>query len=89
MDSVLYDFDTAFPLKFRHRKKPSRNGWITQGIKMSSKRIRFLNMLRKQPNLPEETKMYTDKYTKLVFKVAKRRANDKYIIHAKHNTKAI
>jgi hypothetical protein len=37
MDSVLYYFDIAFPLKFRHRKKPSRNGWITQGIKMSTR----------------------------------------------------
>jgi hypothetical protein len=41
MGSVLYYFNIGFPLKFRHRKKPSSNGWITQGIKMSCKRIRF------------------------------------------------
>jgi len=38
MNSVLYSFDIAFPLEFRYRKKPLRNGWITQGIKMSSKK---------------------------------------------------
>ena len=52
-------FDIAFPLEFRHRKKPLRNGWITQGIEMSSKKKnRFLNMPKKQPNLTEDAKMY-------------------------------
>jgi hypothetical protein len=37
-NSVLYFFDIAFPLEFRHVKKPLRNRWITQGIKMSSKK---------------------------------------------------
>jgi hypothetical protein len=67
MDSVVYYFNVAFPLKVRHRKKPSRNGWITQGRKMSAKRVRFLNMLKKQPNLSEETNMYIDKY-KVLYK---------------------
>jgi hypothetical protein len=57
MNSVLHLFDIAFPLEFRHRKKPLRNGWITQGIKMSSKKMRFLNTLKKQPNLTEDAKM--------------------------------
>jgi hypothetical protein len=47
MNSVLHLFEIAFPLEFRHRKKPLRYGWITQGIKMSSKKTRFLNMLKK------------------------------------------
>jgi hypothetical protein len=34
----LYSFDIAFSLELRHRKKPLRNGWITQGIKMSKKK---------------------------------------------------
>ena len=38
MSYVLHSFDIAFPLEFRHRKKPLRNGWITQGIKLSSKK---------------------------------------------------
>jgi hypothetical protein len=51
MNLVVHLFDSAFPLEFRHRKKPLRNGWITQGIKISSKKMRVLNMLKKQPNL--------------------------------------
>jgi hypothetical protein len=40
LNSVLHPFDIAFPLELRHthRKKPLRNGWITLGIKMSSKK---------------------------------------------------
>jgi len=38
LNLVLHPFDIDFPLEFRHRKKPLRNGWITQGIKMSCKK---------------------------------------------------
>jgi hypothetical protein len=38
MDLVLYQFNIAFPLQLRHRKKPLWKGWITQGIRMSSNR---------------------------------------------------
>jgi len=41
MNSVLHSFDIAFPLQFRHKKKPLRNGCISQGIKMSSKKWDF------------------------------------------------
>jgi len=79
MNSVLHFFDIAFPLEFRHRKKPLRNGWITQGIKMSSKKMRFLNVLKKQPDLTEDTKNYIAKYKiiyRRVIREAKRREND-------------
>ena len=32
MNFVLQTFDTAFPLEFRHRKKPLRNGWIYKDV---------------------------------------------------------
>jgi hypothetical protein len=38
MNLVLHFFAIAFPLEFRYRKKPSGYGWITQGIKTSSKK---------------------------------------------------
>ena len=88
MNSVLL----AFPLEFRHRKKPLQNGWITQGIKMSSKNMRFLNMLKKQPNLTEDAKMYIAKYKiiyKRVIREAKRRENDEYVLHENHKSKAV
>jgi len=64
MKSVLHSFDIAFLLELRHSKKPLRNGWITQGIKMSSTKMRFLNMIKKQPNLTEDAKIDIAKYKK-------------------------
>jgi hypothetical protein len=92
MNYVQHLFDIAFPLEFRNRKKPLRNGWITQGIKMSSKKIRFLNMLKKQPNLTEDAKMFIVKNKiihETVITEAKRRENDKYKLHKNHKSKAV
>jgi hypothetical protein len=65
MNIVLHLFDIVFPLEFRHRKKPLRNEWITQGIKMSSKKMRVLSMLKKQPTLADNAKIYIAKYKKI------------------------
>ena len=92
MNSVLHSFDIAFPLELRHRKKPLRSEWITQGINMSSKKMRFLNMIKKQPNLTEDAKIHIAKYKiiyRRVLREAKRRENDKYILHANHKSKAV
>ena len=59
---------------------------------MSSKKVRFLNMLKKQPNLTEDAKMYIAKYKiiyKRVIREEKRRENDKYILHANHKSKDV
>jgi hypothetical protein len=64
---------------------------MIQGIKMFSKIMRFLNMLKKQPNLTEYAKIYIVKYKiiyKGVIREVKRRENDKYILHANHKSKA-
>jgi len=66
----------AFLLEFRRRKKPLKNGWTTQGIKMSSQKMRFLNMVKKQHNLTEDAKLYIAKYKiihRRVIREAKRR----------------
>ena len=39
---IIYSFNTAFLLELKYRKKPVRNGWITRGIRISSKNMRFL-----------------------------------------------
>ena len=88
---IFYSY-IALPLEFRHGKKPLRNRWITQGIKTFIKKMRFLNMLKRQPNLTEDAKMYVAKYKiiyKRVIREAKRRENDKYILHANHKSKAV
>jgi hypothetical protein len=92
MKAFTYLFDRAFPLKLAQRKKRQTNGWITQGIKVSSKKIKFLNLLNKLPDLTLHTKMYISKYKliyKRVIREAKRRENDQYIINAKNKSKAI
>jgi len=81
----------AFTLDFRRRKKSLRNGWITQGIRLSSQKLRFLKM-KKQSNLIKDAKMYIAKYTiihRRVIREAKRRENDKYILHANDRSKAV
>ena len=57
MKSVLHPFNIAFPLEVRHRKKPQRNRWITQGIQMASQKMRLLNTIKNLPELTEETKI--------------------------------
>jgi biotin-(acetyl-CoA carboxylase) ligase len=92
MNSVLHLLDIAFLLELIHREKPLRNVWITQGINMSSKKMRFLNMLRKQRNLTEDAKMYIAKYKiicKRIIREAKRKENRENILHAKHKSKAV
>jgi hypothetical protein len=62
MRSVQHSFDTAFTLKLMHKRKSLKNGWITKGIEISSKKNEFLSILKKQPNLTEEVLMYIAKY---------------------------
>ena len=92
MNSFMHSFDIAFPLKLVHEKRQLVNGWITQGIKKSSKKIKFLNMLNKLPNLTQHTKRYISKYKliyKRVIREAKKRDNVNYILQAKNTSKAI
>ena len=54
--------------------------------------MKLLNILNKQPNLTEHTKMYIARYKiiyKRVIREAKRRENDNYIMRAKNKSKAI
>jgi hypothetical protein len=54
--------------------------------------MRFLNMLKKQPNLTEDAKMCIVKYKiihKTVIGEGKRSENNKYILLANHKSKAV
>jgi len=92
MNTFMHLFDIVFPLKLAHERKRLANGWITQGIKKSSKRIKLLNLLTKILNLTQQTKMYISRYKliyKRVIREAKKRENDNYIMCAKNKSKAI
>jgi len=92
MNIFIHSFDTAFPLEYIHENRPYNKGWVTQGIKKSSKKMRHTHSLNKQPNLTEHTKKYITRYKTLyrrVIREAKRRDSDNYILHAKNKSKAI
>jgi hypothetical protein len=46
MNSFMHSFDIVFPLKLVHEKRRLVNGWITQGIKKSSKKNQTLEHVK-------------------------------------------
>jgi hypothetical protein len=52
-DTFKYYYDIAMPKK-RVQTERQRNKWVTAGIRVSGNRLRFLNILMKQGNMPEE-----------------------------------
>jgi len=67
MSSLQHFFDIAFPAKLMYKKGLLRNGQITKGVKIPSKKMRFLNMLMKQPDLSEEVLVYVAEY-KMIYR---------------------
>ena len=91
MKLIIYSFNTAFPLEIKYRKKPVRNGWITQGVRISSKNMRFFSMIKNRMILTKQTKLYIARYKivyKRIVKEAKRRENDKFLLNANNKSKA-
>jgi hypothetical protein len=92
MDTILYHYNRAFPLKTVYLSNQKRSKWLTQGIRISSKKMWFLNGLKGHSNLSRETQEYISRYHiiyKRVTKEAKKRENDRYVLRAKHKTKAM
>jgi hypothetical protein len=91
-DTFLLYFYMAFPLKLVQSREPPRNSWITQGIKISSKNMRFLSSLGKKATPMGILQVYISRYQTIyrrVIKEAKRRENDRYIFNAKNKTEAM
>jgi len=68
-----------------------KNKWITQGIKISSKRMRLLDNQRKTTVTKKEDLEYIEQYRKIyrrVIQEAKRRENNNYISSSKNKSKA-
>jgi predicted outer membrane repeat protein len=92
MEIFQYLFDIAFPVKLVRLRNSSRNSWITQGIKISSKKMRFLNVLKKKTNITREVLTYISRYRiiyKRVIREAKKMENDRYILNANNRNKAV
>ena len=71
MNVISVLFDTAFPPKLKNISKPSKATWVTQGIRISSKNVRFFNMIKNRLLLSEDTRLYIAKYNKTFRKVVK------------------
>lgn len=85
-------FDKAFPLKQSKTRKSNKATWITQGIKISSKKVRLFNTLKKGMTLSKGTELYITRYKsiyKRVIKEAKRRDNDRFLLQATNKPKAV
>ena len=85
-------FDIAFPLRQIYIRKTTNVTWITQGIRISSKKVRLFNLIKKRMTLSVGATLYNAKYKsiyKRVINEAKRRKNDRILIQANNKPKAI
>jgi hypothetical protein len=69
MDTFLYYFNIAFPLKTVYMSKTRKNKWLTQGIQISCKKMRLLNGFKKQYNLSKDMLDYIMRYKKSIRKL--------------------
>jgi hypothetical protein len=84
MDHLGYYFNMAFPYKLINCSKTCNSKWITKGIKISSKRMRFLNSVQRKFTLSREAQAYlfnilTHAHTIYILKCSK--------IHIKNTSK--
>jgi hypothetical protein len=76
MDIFGYYFNIAFPYKLINHSKTYNSKWFTNGITISSKRMRFFNPVKKKFSLSREAQVYiksTISHTKKILKEAKKR----------------
>jgi hypothetical protein len=77
-------------MKTVHVRDTIKTNWITQGIKISSKRMRLLGNQRKTRVMKKKGLEYIQHYRKIyrrVIKEAKRMENNSYIDSAKNKSK--
>jgi len=63
MDVFLHCYNNAFPIKTVHMRDTIKNKWITQGIKISSKRMWLLDNQRKTTVVKKDLE-YIEQYRK-------------------------
>ena len=91
MDLFLHCHNNALPIKTVYVRDTIKNNWITQGIKISSKKMRLLDNQRKTTVMKKKDVEYTEQYRKIsrrVLQETKRRENNNHISSAKNKSKA-
>ena len=92
MNVISVLFDKAFPPKLKNISKPPKATWVTQGIRISSKNVRFFNMVKNLLLLSKDARLYITKYNKTyrkIIKEAKKRENDRFLLQATNKHKAM
>ena len=90
MDLFLHCYNNAFPIKTVYVSDKFKNKWITQGIKISSGKMRLLDNQRKTMVMEKKDLYYTEHYRKVyrtVITEAKRSENNSYVSSAKNKSK--
>lgn len=91
LESFLYYYNVAFPIKNFKTSKPNTKSWITKGIQICSNKLRLFSRIQKTGTLNAEIEDYVNNYRKIykrVLKEAKRKDNDRFILTAQNKTKA-
>jgi hypothetical protein len=89
--TLQYCYNIAMPKK-RIKTIQKDNTWVTAGIRVSGKRLRFLHNLMKKGNVSEEDKKYYSHYKKIYNKViieAKKLTNNRRICTSENKSKAM
>jgi hypothetical protein len=76
LSTFLNIFEDSFPIQYKSRSK-LKNGWITQGIKISCKHKRTLYVNSRNSNEPNTTVFYV-KYCKILRDVIKQAKKQHY-----------
>jgi hypothetical protein len=90
MDIFGYYFNRAFSYKLINLSKTYDSKWITKGINISSKRMCFLNLVKRKFNLSREAQDYIKKIPYNIHKStegSQKRDNDRYVEKATNKTK--
>ena len=82
-NSLNYYLDVALPLKRIkiNQSKNKKSKWVTKGIRISGKTLRFLSSLTKGKSVSQNFIQYVKTYKKVynkVIKAAKQAYNDKH-----------
>jgi hypothetical protein len=89
--TLQYCYNIAMPKK-KIKTIQQDNTWVTAGIRVAGKRLRFLHNLMKEGNVSEEDKKYYSHYKKIYNKVireAKKLTNNRRICASENKSKAM
>jgi uncharacterized protein YeeX (DUF496 family) len=66
INTFLDYFNKVFPLKSTIKRDVKSNTWISKGIKLSSKKMMFLNNLKQRIAFSTEALNYINRYKRII-----------------------